>query len=224
MKNEETISPNENAKGKKELINYISALIQADEFKNEIKKIRSECAIPKDGYSFKNDNGRKRYTSASVFLAWELSLKYQLFPVEWADVFHNFILYNELLLPKEDHGGYSLCSINVERDDAGASDKKVFPIVIRISPYASENVIVDFIKKNYSKYIKPLQTEFVDSSSKIGRIRTRRKTGRDKFIYEHRHLPRRKITGLVHDKFNEHVDQGLVGKIISIQKNRRKKV
>ena len=69
MKNEETIPSKKTTKGKKKLIDYLKALVQTEEFEEEVRKIRNKCGIPRDGYSYEKD-GKKRYTSASVFIAW----------------------------------------------------------------------------------------------------------------------------------------------------------
>ena len=101
----------------------------------------------------------------------------------------------------------------------------LFPVRVDISPYASKRDILDFIRKNYDR-IKEIQDKHKIKVIKIGKIRSRKPhiQKRNDFIYKHRHLPRREIMRLVSKKFNEVLDYGHIGKIISLEKKRRKEM
>ncbi len=106
-------------------------------------------------------------------------------------------------------------------DDFENSAKK-YPIILSINPVVSKRQIVDFIDKNWW-YIKSAEKR----GNKLGNLLVgkRRKDDlklkRNDFIYENRHLPRKEIMRLVNDKYNESIEYGLVGKIISLEKKKR---
>lgn len=101
-----------------------------------------------------------------------------------------------------------------------------YPIAIRIHPDASQRVIVDFIKKNWS-YITSLQDKYAEKNSasvKFGKTkRDERIAERNKFIYDHRHLPAKEISSLLNEKDYPDIDQGGILKIKSLEKKKREK-
>jgi len=99
---------------------------------------------------------------------------------------------------------------------------KKLPIAIRISPYASLRDINDFIKNN-SKYIRHYQ-EMYKKDTTLGKVKTRKNSLRDEFIYKNRNLPRKELSDKIKEKFGIRLDSAEMGKIISIEKKRRKKV
>lgn len=152
-------------------------------------------------------------------------------------LFHNFVIKNkESFLSSE-----NLCKVINERErffeyygadpefylECIKNENLTYPISIRLSPYASQRDILDFIKNNFF-LIKSSQDKYIKQKSKFSRIKTKdyRKQERNRFIYEHRNLPRKKIMKLVADKFgyDDVIDYGHIGKIISVEKKKRKEV
>lgn len=108
----------------------------------------------------------------------------------------------------------------------------LFPVRINVSPYASKRDILDFIQKNYD-YIKEIQNKHKMKGVKIGKIRSRNPLiqKRNQFIYENRHRPLKEIRKLIVKQFkgildNEllFMDDGYIGKIISLEKKSRKEM
>jgi hypothetical protein len=104
---------------------------------------------------------------------------------------------------------------------------ELYPVTLHISPHASRNDILDYIEKLYSTEILPIQKKYRSTEVKIGSFRKRSRTirARDNFIYENRDLPRKEIVRLVMEKFPavaDTVDEGSVGKLISLEIKRRK--
>jgi len=97
------------------------------------------------------------------------------------------------------------------------STSKSHPIALYINPEASQRQIEEFISKNWS-FIEAHQK---DVKSNFAGLRKRSNLKRDDFIYENRKLPRKEIVTLVAEKFNEFLDVGHIGKIISLEKKRR---
>jgi hypothetical protein len=116
-----------------------------------------------------------------------------------------------------------LCLIN-ESDEENLDDRREdvlkenqhFPVIIKISPYASQRDIVDYIRTMYP-FIEHFQEKYKSRDIKIGKQRKRNPDiqERDNFIYKNRHKPRKEIGKLLKDKYNNYLDQGEIGKIIS---------
>ncbi|MFA5124757.1 MAG: hypothetical protein WC473_02950 [Patescibacteria group bacterium] len=100
-----------------------------------------------------------------------------------------------------------------------------YPISIGISPYASQNEIVDFIKKNDEK-IKELQKRHRRSNIKIGKFRD--KDANTVKMYDYissiQEKPRKEIAKLVNDKFKRDLGYQDISSIISLINKRKKEV
>lgn len=105
-------------------------------------------------------------------------------------------------------------------------DPKIYPIAIMIGPYASQRDILDYIKKNYKTRIFPSQEKKKNPDVGIGKFKLKNQLIRlrNEFIYQHRHLPRKEIANLVRGKLKEVIDYALIGKIISLERKKRKEV
>lgn len=152
-------------------------------------------------------------------------------------LFHNIKLYKLL------EGGLDevdLCRIadikgDLEEFEFLAPSKEVvdifkrtyssYPIVIKLHPAVTQRDLVDYIRSNWPK-IDFFLSQYRDEESKLGKIKTRNisKKTRNDFIYENRQLPRRQIKEMVEATFGEELDYEYIGKIISEERKRRKKV
>lgn len=159
-------------------------------------------------------------------------------------IYYNVFLYNELLeysdhlvdvcmladaeeessmfLIDEDHEG----SFSVEHHNKAIEGLIYkYPVSVRLHPHASQNDVIDFIKKNWKtikKYQDKYQTKDTSFSLKNSKTKTNKNIReRDDFIYENRNLPRRDIMRIVNKKFGADLDQGSIGKIISLEKVKR---
>jgi hypothetical protein len=225
------------------LENYFLNVIRTDLFQKTIKELRKNYKIPEGGFKINDDSCLSLVSTEKITdIIQELNslcTKINLPDWYWIDSSLDYLFFNRvdfsnnISKPTPDN----LCQIS---DVGGGTDdfkggkmgeivekylNKKYPIVLRISPYASERDILNFIKEN-NETIKFLQREYGDKNSKIGRIRTKnqKKQERNDFIYEHRHLPLKKIFKLVSEKFDEVLDDGLIGKIKSVEAKRRKEV
>ncbi len=99
------------------------------------------------------------------------------------------------------------------------------PIAIRFSPYSTERDLIQFIRLNYQKYIKPLQEVWENEKVKIGKSRRKDPSieDRNNFIYENKHLSVKKITSLVNEKYKKIYDYSYISKILSKLKKIRGK-
>ncbi len=101
--------------------------------------------------------------------------------------------------------------------------RREFPVSIAISPYASINEIIDFVRRSKDS-IRHLQSKYKNQDSKIGKIRTRSTQERNAFVLEHKDKPRKKISEMVRKKYGGNVDEIYVRNIISKESKRRKKL
>lgn len=127
---------------------------------------------------------------------------------------------------------WQLCFIENRRGKISQKETarmdKTHPVCIRVSSYASSSDIVAFINAAYSYLIKPLQQKSRKQGLVIGRVKTKNTTikERDMLIYSHRDLPIREIRKLLSTKYGAShrlaADEGSIGKILSLQRKKRK--
>lgn len=99
-----------------------------------------------------------------------------------------------------------------------------YPVSINLTSFASQRNILDFVKRNWA-IIEYFQKENLPKTSTLKRIKRRKPSiqKRDDFIYKNKHLPLKEIRALLAKK-KLFLDDGLISKIISLEKKRRKKV
>lgn len=102
-----------------------------------------------------------------------------------------------------------------------------YPVVIRIHPDASQRDIVEYIKTHWH-LIKYYQDQYAnrtkDASFKHSKTKENKELKkRNDFIYKHRHLSRKEIMSMVNKDFGADLDQGSIGKIISLERKKREK-
>lgn len=229
--------------GFKKLWNFFLAMAETEEFNNQIKSIRKEFAIPIKGFfDYKEkDFWDKLDTNPDDRLKRVLEISRKIEKI--CDRFHfqflfseeiieNYLYYNEknynILSDR-----YNLCYVTDLKENRNKKifevdmfdNQEVYPISLGISPYASLRDILDFIRKTYKSKIKPLQEKYKSSASRVGKIKSRNKAKQDrnKYIYKNRCKPLKEIRGML-AKRKLFLDDGHIGKIISIEKKRRKDV
>lgn len=139
---------------------------------------------------------------------------------EWDVIFSTYLFYNYVCFEfmEKTISEFNLCKIADLRAeyqeyeqsaiiDIIANEKEksdVYPIAIKITPYVSRNVIVNFIKENL-ELIKSLQEKYKDPSATLGKTRSRTAMRKHNFIYKSRNKPRKIIAKLTDRKFgSEH--------------------
>lgn len=184
--------------------------------------------IPPNAWKLKNTDQESAFDVDVMNLCSQNCLHW----VYWQDVIKFLVFHNTLHRIPE--GGFDLCMISDLREEkedpfseiVQGADNDAYPIAIRVSPYASQRDILDYVKKVYKPQIEPVQARYKNNSVRIGRVKRKKENiqQRNDFIYNNRELPRKEIMRLVSKKFNELLDYGLIGKIISIEKERRRDV
>lgn len=220
--------------------NHIRALLDMETVQKEVKEIRSKFGIPNEGLELY----QKQEFKQEVFDATRLLVKKLKLGMGWGDVVENYVIYNRVFTPefpevfevlnlRTELSGASTFPDNPEDltqkdiDYDNLKDlSKDYPVALLIPARASQRDIIDFVKKIFKHSILPIQQKYKNEVAEIGKHKERREETRrrNQFIYEHRDLPRKEIMHLVNDKFNINIDYGLIGKIISIENNKRKDV
>ena len=237
---EKRIEPYLESKGVQKMWNYFIDITKTDYFKKTIKSLKIKYEIPSDGFP-SNPDGSYISPPQNFHKSKELRKdiiekickKYRLHYFDYSDVLLDYILHNHLN-PLNELGSCGLFHVydvptEKEEYEKGSlfeeSDDIAYPIAIRISPYATQNDLKDFIgnKVIWKEEIGFLQNKYKVLGIKIGKVRKKKipTQKRNDFIYDNRHLPRKEIMKLVHSKFGEVLDPGHIGKIASLEKKSR---
>lgn len=237
------VDRNYSTQGYKKLWNYYNEIIRSEYFQDKIKYLRKKYNIPIKGFP-KKDLGTKWWSSddygpevGKIFK--EICKKYSLHYMDWYEMLIIYLMYNETdpLFHPNDANLFYIDDV-IERkqmrgkgdlyEEGGIyeeSDDMAYPIALRISPYATQRDIVDFIKKMYPK-IKFYQSKYVSNDIKIGKIKTKKPKiqKRNELIYKNRNKTRKEIYKIIDKKFGDSPDEGAIGKIISIERRKRKEL
>lgn len=232
-----TVEATYSTQGYKKLWNYYLSVVKSDYFQNKILELRKLCGIPKEGGICKIDIQipLKDYKKAKKEID-NLCKKYELHSLDWWELIEEYMFSN--LIPTEPPqlpftNSYNLCllaDLAEERaepfnKDTTKADDKIYPIAIRISPYASKRDIVDYVNKMFP-LIKRWQKTYTDPKIKIGKVKRKKPAiqERNGFIYENRGLSINETKKLVEEKFGESLDYEYIGKIRSDEMRKRKEL
>ncbi len=139
----------------------------------------------------------------------------------YPQIFYWIIFYGLYMLP--DKVGTVVIKDMVEvkkwTDFGKLEENYLFPIAIFISPHASRNDILDFVKTN-SDRIKKLQAQYAEKTPPLKNVRRREPLAPTKFILQQEGKPHQEIANLANKKFDRAFTYSDVGKILN---NKRKK-
>lgn len=235
--------------GYKKMWVYFLRVFNTNDFQENVKQIRKEFKIPSRGFK-RSENTYSlaleelKYFRNSIFTKKikDICDKYFLPHNGYKEILNKYIVYNnkieknffiapinvciisDLMKGKSDISSATLARIEENREkESKENEDRMYPIAIKVSAYASERDIQNFIVKTYP-IIKSLQEKYKDPRAKIGKVRLGSKEKRNDFIYKHKKLPKKELMKLVNKKYKEVLDIGLIGKIISIENKRRKQL
>lgn len=202
--------------GHQKLIAYLNDLKTQPDFKNDVEDLR------KRQQKGEFEEYRKKMEAID-----NLCLEYGLDPIMCEEILH-FYVFEE-----KDAGAYPWAGMCMARDKEDEDEDMpytrerwgtTYPVVLRISPYASKRDILDYVKKMYKHSIAPRQEKYRRDDIKLGKIKQKNPEiqKRNHFIYENRDKPRKEIASLVAERFDEYLDVGHISKIISLEKKKRK--
>lgn len=174
--------------------NYTENLFNNPAFISDVKKIREDHAIPKNGYTRKQMWGKgtwnKKLKTDLYFFSEDiekLQNKYDL-PLIWLREIKEWVLTN--VFSFGEMKGSTMISVYdlkyeiklLESDEK--SDKSMgltslrtlsrdHPIIIAIHPSISKTALLDFISRNFESRIKPLKEKYNPKGSLIGKVRSK---------------------------------------------------
>lgn len=124
------------------------------------------------------------------------------------------------------------CRLKVSENYMNETSKE-YPVLIGISPFATQNEVIDLIKKRWddlqeimkklamNKHIEP----FEEDKRQMSKVRGRENLSKEieDMVYENRNLPLKKIGVIIKQRIGAFLDSGEVGKIRSLSIKRREK-
>lgn len=231
------------SKGHQKLLNYFREVRDTKDFQDFINTARSKYKIPEKGFLTKGDiisfppskwfyyNNEKVQRELFKKIR-NLCKKFYIHYLDGSELIEGYLFYN-LTEHSVYPDTYNMCIfadlVEQKKDpfleETQIDDNLFFPIAIRISPYASQRDIIDYIRRAYKNIIVPNQDKYKIPGVNIGKYKKRKSSivERNKFIYENQNLPLKEISRLVEERFgSEHsLDYGYIGKIISLEKRKR---
>ncbi len=246
-----------NSKDFRKAWNGFIDITESESFRELISKLRSKYEVPLKGFNPKNyleygspkPNAWKHNDDFNKFVEFNKDVnkicnKYHLYYFSWARIISEIIFYNAIedahfLEPFAPHLLYAerakLDRMNNFTKNSLKEKDKAYPVVLRISPYAGRNDIIDYIKRYYSTLIKPLLDEYKDPTANLGRSKTKKSRTRliADFLYKNQDIfPRKKLRESLKEylkarglKLMSNEDEDVaINKIIADERKRRRKV
>jgi hypothetical protein len=233
-------------KGFGKLWQYLRAIVESDEFQKRILGLRERYRIPKEGFEtpadrpwthpietweFSGKHPEQRALMSEIrVITKNLCREYSLLPRDWAGVFEDYLFYNRLFLNLEP-SARNLCFVadaTTNRDGVGHEidddDRRAFPVVLHINPYASERDVIDYVKKVFKPEIESVQNAHKKADVKIGKFRKRKESVRKRnaLLYKNRHSSNKQAAKLAREQHPDApIKASSVGKTIEREKKRR---
>lgn len=232
-----------NSQGNQKMRNYVTEIFSSGSFQEITKTIRNKYSIPEKGFKInednytlppKNWNQKKDIQLEKEFdkEIKEISKKYNIHFLDGMHIFEKYIFYNSTEYV-DDNNGLGMCMIDdviLRKEEPWMKeieeqDDLLYPVSIRVSPYASLRDILDYIQRIYKYDISHIQNKYKRDNIRLGKVRKKNDfiRKRNDFIYKNKSLPRKEIMKLLGAEFgvDKIIDVGLIGKIISEEKKIR---
>lgn len=221
-------------KGYIKLRNYFIEITKRKDFEEEILKMRKKYKIPIKGMSRENNKEflewvNKHHDLYVNDIDTDIRLLAKKFylpnkPGEIIKAIVECLLHNTPDNPEN----YQFKSPNSNLFVIEETRKKedFYPIIIKISPYASQRDIIDFVKTVYTYEILPKQIKRRDKRCLIGKIKSKkpRNQERNSIIFKNKHLSIKEIKNILKKEGFPLLGYEEIFKIISIERKRRKDV
>jgi hypothetical protein len=187
--------------------------------------------MPKDGIqsiAFKKLGEIRKEINEKVCAKYKLPTDAYCYVIEWYIYYDSINFWGDSPLEKN----FGLVEVdkleNYTRKDLKNNQDDLYPIIFKISPYASKNDLIDFVKNKFiwKNRVEPLQALYKNKNIEIGKFKTKDEKiqKRDDFIFEHQDLARRELMILLSNKMGIILDYGEINKIISLENKKRKEV
>jgi hypothetical protein len=227
---EKMIMATKSSQSYKKIENYVKELLRREDFKNDIKDMRTKFSIVIRNKTYSEyTTYQPEVKDRKGFYAQlkELMKKYHLNESSWYETIEHYIYYDKYQeFSNSLHQGLIYAEdIKAETDDHNATvynelvnekeifekasentflfkDNEHYPVALRISPWATKRDILDYVKNNYSSFIEKIQKRY-QTGTNIATLKTKSKfiQERNDFIWENKELPRKEIMSLLYKKY-----------------------
>ncbi len=230
------------SKSVQKMWNYFLEIIRKDFFIDTVQALRKKYNIPENGFETKDKSytrpprnvGHEQEKSLRQEVVEKICKKYKLHYFDYSDIILDIIYYNYLhpIYGLGSGGLFWVSDIIEEKEEPfnefiQQSDDDCYPVAIRISPYATQRDLIDFIKNKsiWKNEIEFSLKKYRDKNIQIGKVR-RKKTNiqeRNDLIYSNSHKPVKEIRKILAKQGN-FLDDGHISKIVSLERKKRKEV
>jgi hypothetical protein len=227
--------------GYKKLWNYVQVVIDGKEFQTMVVTMRKQYEIPPNGFLLEGAGpwshppkewkyyGHREFEEIRKILSGFLITR-ELLPKDWLYTFESYLLYNRPFADKEP-GKRNLCFVSdgiknvdgvggIVEEDA----KKIYPVLLHISPYASKRDILDYVELVYKPEIERMQEQYKNPEIDIGKYRTRKVSiqKRNSLILKNKAKSNKRIGALAREQSPQKpLKNSSIGKTLSREKRRR---
>jgi len=232
-------------KGYNRISSFFNDITKRKSVRDHIKKIRIKYKIPGNGFYFPGDEmyfwnepiiwNEKEHQKNLRKDVKSLCDKIGVYGPYMIDAIYDYILFNQSVIFFEWPMFFDSCFIENDpgfSQTASKRDKiqinKMYPVCLKIDAYASKKEIIDFIKKRID-VIKEIQDKYKNRKSLLMtkfRKRSEQIQNRNDYIYllHEKGKSVKEISHVIASEFKniDIPDEGLIGKIISMERNKRK--
>ncbi len=230
------------SQGYRKLLNSFEDFTKKEEFQEFILGLREKYKIPPNGFLIK---GSTWTTPPKEWISEIWSVEHrevqtvikefcenqQIPSKDWKFVIEQYLFFNKIFLSQEPNS-HNLCyvtDISTKKDSLGQDLTKdlilAYPVGLLISPYASKRDILDYIEHIFTTEIKPLQEKYENEDSFIGKSRQKMTLTKKRanLVWENQDKPLKEIAELIKTVLGTDIDVGAVGKLLSLERKKRKK-
>lgn len=217
----------------KKLVGYLQQELRREGVAEKVAKLRKRLGIPEDGLETSQGYSYSSKEYDIIYPIFQEIIKMLKVP-EYADeLIEEYLFYGTVSCSKSLSPSLLVIANLKERKyipfetNFGDSDDKLYPIAIKISPYASERDIINFVQKTYRTLIKPLQKKYKVNELSLGKVRIKSEKilRRNDEVYKTRSMKVSESVKHIKNKLKDgSLDEGSIGKIRSLEAKKRRKV
>ncbi len=226
----ESLQRLQNAQGFKKAVGWYEEVLHNKAFNTEILKIRRRYSIPDNGFEITTDQieppeWKTNSKTAKAFYSdvQRLAKKFGIESATNPNLVAWYIFYNDTDIVPANPNSWNLFCVSDVPTRSKSNNDEFWPVTLCISPYASKNDLLDFVKTAYTELIAPLQAKHRNSKIKIGKIRAKNMTKRDRnsFIFQNRNMSRKELAKETNRIFGGTLTYADINSIIAYEDKKR---
>lgn len=224
------------SKASRKMTAFMKEAMQKNSMIDLVRSIREQCGLPLEGLDIE---GYKTFISnafdgSNIEAIGKVSENAQKICKQldvsgkWVSTMETFIFTGKFDIENLTDNLVAVFDINYPPFSSGDGTRPkslegINPILISVSPYAGSNEIKEYITNMYKKVIEPLQKQYRNENSKIGKVRAKKPETQELYDFVELHKDKNDlaIQKLVREKFGKPMVYNDISKIKSIIKQRR---